>query len=211
MTNKSITIREEWLLTLAKQMQPSIAEAAGKEFPPYRVTCGWPSSGGRGRKRRVRGECWPASASADGHAEIFISPQEADTKTVAAILCHELIHAALPKAGHKKPFQTAAKKLGFTKPFTGAVTTKWFDLWVDPILEKIGNYPHAEIMAASAIAGQKKKQVARQLLCQCDQCGYKARVSRKWIEDLGPPHCPAHGQMHFSDPSAEQSALEEAV
>lgn len=211
MNNDTIKIREEWLLTLAKKMQPSVAEAASAELPPFRVTCGWPSSGGRGRTRRVRGECWPASASADGHAEIFISPQEADTKDVAAILCHELIHAALPRAGHKKPFQAAAKKLGFTKPFTGAVTTAWFDIWVGPILDKIGLYPHAELLATSGVAGQKKKQVARQLLCQCDQCGYKARVARKWLEEMGPPHCPAHGSMFFLDPSVDGSSSEEAV
>lgn len=211
MAHQNIKIREEWLLTLAKQMQPSVADAANQELPPFRVTCGWPSSGGRGRKRRVRGECWPATASADGHAEIFISPQEADTKEVAAILCHELIHAALPKAGHRKPFQAAAKKLGFTKPFTGAVTVNWFDLWVDPILKSIGDYPHAEIIAASTIAGQKKKQVARQLLCVCEACGYKARVARKWIEEIGPPACPAHGQMTFDDPSALMSANSESV
>ena len=210
MKNDTIKIREEWLLTLAKKMEPSVAEAAGAELPPFRVTCGWPSSGGRGRKRRVRGECWPAEASADGHAEIFISPKEADTADVAAILCHELIHAALPKAGHKKPFQAAAKKLGFTKPFTGAVTVNWFDIWTQPILEKLGPYPHAELMAPAPIA-KPKKQVARQLLCVCETCGYKARVARRWIETIGPPHCPEHGPLTFHDPNPSEFALSKAV
>lgn len=210
MATKTIKIREEWLLNLAKSMEPSVAEASGVALPPFRVTCGWPSTGGRGRKRRVRGECWAATASADGHAEIFISPQEADTKEVAAILCHELIHAALPNVGHKKPFQAAAKKLGFVAPFTGAVITNWFDIWVNPILDKIGDYPHAELMASSAIA-KKKKQVARQLLCYCETCGYKARVARSWLESAGPPHCPQHGQMIFSDPNAEDIAQQLAA
>lgn len=210
MKPQEIKLREDWLMQLAKAMEPSIAEACGQALPPFRVTCGWPSSGGRGRKRRVRGECWAASASADGHAEIFISPVEADTKEVAAILGHELIHAALPKAGHKKPFQVAAKKIGYTKPFTGAVVTNWFHIWVDPILADIGDYPHAELKASAPIA-RKKKQKARQLLCECEQCGYKARVARTWIETQGAPLCPQHGTMTFHDPDAKTDAIAETV
>ncbi len=29
----------------------------------------------------------------------------------------------------------------------------------------------------------------------CGECGYTARVSQKWIDKPGPPHCPVHGAM----------------
>lgn len=68
-------LREDWLSQLARRMESTIADRAGIEFPPYRVTCGFPSKGGElGKKTRVRGQCWSASASDDQHAEIFISP-----------------------------------------------------------------------------------------------------------------------------------------
>ncbi len=35
-------------------------------------------------------------------------------------------------------------------------------------------------------------QAARQLRCACEGCGYVARVSRKWLADLGPPLCPCN-------------------
>lgn len=26
-------------------------------------------------------------------------------------------------------------------------------------------------------------------------CAYTVRLTRKWLEDVGPPHCPDHGEM----------------
>src|SRR5215831_5150858 len=83
---RTIQLREDWLNRLAKGFMAHIAEAAGLTFPPVRVTCGFPSRGGEmGGKTRVRGQCWSAEASEDRHAEIFISPVEAEVETVAAI------------------------------------------------------------------------------------------------------------------------------
>ena len=101
--------REEWLLKRALWMQPEIEGLAGLTLPPFRVTCGFPTQGGMMRgKTRARGQCGSAEASEDGHAEIYISPVEDAIDTVAPILAHELIHAALPKAGHNRTFQAAA-------------------------------------------------------------------------------------------------------
>jgi hypothetical protein len=30
--------------------------------------------------------------------------------------------------------------------------------------------------------------------CECSECGYTARVARKWLAK-GAPHCPEHGEM----------------
>ncbi len=46
------------------------------------------------------GECWKVEASAAGRPEIFVSPMLADSVEVGAVLVHEVIHAALPDAGH---------------------------------------------------------------------------------------------------------------
>jgi hypothetical protein len=36
---------------------------------------------------------------------------------------------------------------------------------------------------------------SRLIRVSCGQCGYVARVARKWLENPGAPHCPDHGEM----------------
>lgn len=191
-----IITREEWLLKAAAFIVPVIEARAGVTVPPYRVSCSFPSKGGTSPKKRVQGQCWAAMASADGHAEIFISPVDASAREVMEILAHELIHAALPMDGHNNTFGKAARSIGFTGPWTSTPTTPEFWEWVDPIIKKLPPYPHAKLNAVRAVAAPKP-QKNRQMKCECMTCGYVARTSRKWLELLGAPICPAdgHGQM----------------
>lgn len=201
------SLREDWLSQLAKAFEPVLADRAGLSFPPYRVTCGFPSKGGElGKKTRTRGQCWSASASDDQHAEIFISPVEDDPSTVAAILAHEMIHAAIPEAGHKRPFQIAAASIGHKAPFTSSEPTPEFMDWAAPIIAQLAPYPHRRLNAMAPVA-QKKKQTARMLKCACSQCGYTVRTAHKWIDQFGAPICPVedHGRMTH-DPLDEDEA-----
>ncbi|MEM8759212.1 MAG: transcription elongation protein SprT [Pseudomonadota bacterium] len=177
-------------------------------LPPYRVTCGFPSKGGMiGGKTRTRGQCWSAEASEDGHAEIFISPVEDDVDVVAAILAHEMIHAALPKAGHNRTFQIAARAIGHEAPFTTAAPTAAFWSWARPLIATLPPYPHRRLNAQAPIAA-RKPQKNRQIKCECPTCGYIARTTRSWIEKVGPPHCPLHGEMVVE--RKEEEELEDA-
>jgi hypothetical protein len=190
-----IKLREDWLNQLANAFMAEIVERCGLSFPPVRVTCGFPSRGGEmGGKSRVRGQCWSAEASEDNHAEIFISPVEADAETVAAILAHELVHAAIPEAAHGKPFQKAMRALGHIAPFTSAIPVDEFWAWARPLLSEVGAYPHAMLVAMRPVAAPKK-QTARMIKAVCehdDGCGYTVRLARKWIDEVGTPLCPKH-------------------
>jgi hypothetical protein len=59
---------------------------------------------------------------------------------------------------------------------------------VAPILEAIGPYPHAEISKTA-----RPKQGTRLLKLQCPTCPYTVRITRKWLDKVGPPACPEHG------------------
>ena len=74
---------------------------------------------------------------------------------------------------------------------TATVAGDKFKAWARPVLDIIGDYPHAELQPANAI----KKQSTRMLKCVCSDCGYIAYTSGKWLADMGAPHCPEHGQM----------------
>ncbi len=111
--------RESWLNGVAAGMAP-LFEALGAPLPDrVRVAIGFTSAG---RRSRAIGECWDNRRSADGHFEIFIRPDlahapDAMPAQIAAILAHELVHAAVGiKAGHGKPFKRIALGLGLVGP-----------------------------------------------------------------------------------------------
>ena len=176
--------RESWLQQVASALEPIFANK-GAALPNYRVSCSFPSTGGLSAKRKTIGQCWDASASADGTTEIFISPTEDDPVEVAATLCHELVHAAVSvAAGHGPAFRKVALAMGLQGKMTATEAGENFKTIIAPILAQVGEYPHAT---------QRKKQGTRMVKCVCE-CGYTVRTTAKWI-DVGVPHCPHHGAM----------------
>nr|MDP9196481.1 SprT-like domain-containing protein [Pseudomonadota bacterium] len=174
--------------------------AQGHPLPPVRIAIGFPSTG---RKGRVIGECWDSSASADRHHEILIRPDQADCIEVAAILAHELIHAAVGiPARHGPRFRRVALAIGLTGKMTATRPGPDFLARAAPLLEQIGPLPHAALGFGRSTG--PRKQGTRLIKCECQECGYIARVARKWLEDAGAPHCPDHGPMRHDDAEAEE-------
>jgi hypothetical protein len=175
----------------------------GESIPPnIRVAPGFPFGA-----RRAIGQCWPKAASRDGSFEIFISPVLDDPMRVAGVLAHELIHATVgTKAGHTGPFKRLALAIGLTGLMTATNEGDAFKRELAPILESLGPYPHAELDRWRRFCGPDgpdapglpagfKPQSTRMLKVMC-QCGYTARVTLKWLNLAGPPHCPrGHGAM----------------
>jgi hypothetical protein len=188
MQTETVELREAWLNLLAERVRPFMQTSANITFPDYRVSCGFPSRGGKSGK--VVGECWAALASSDAHAEIFITPYEDNPEKVASTLVHELIHACLPKAGHRAPFQRAAKALGFEAPWRSTPETDVFWAWVRPIIAAMPPYPHGKLYNMRAVAAPAP-QKGRLLKAECPSCGYTVRVTRKWVVEAGAPICPA--------------------
>jgi hypothetical protein len=104
--------REAWLNYVAQRMAP-IFETLRAPLPAQlRIAIGFTSSG---RRSRNIGECWDNQCSEDRHFEIFIRPDLSQSKDlmpmqVAAVLGHELVHAAVGvAAGHGKEFRRVAR------------------------------------------------------------------------------------------------------
>lgn len=187
--------REEWLAQLVELLRPLFA-AQNKPLPKkIRVSCGWPSSGGRGTSKRVIGQAWSAEASGDGTHETFISPTIDDKLVVAATLVHELVHHAVGvKEGHKRPFRTLALALGLEGKMTATTASKDLQERLHDLMKPLGAYPHA---ALDPFAGPVKKQSTRMLKVECGrkECGCICRMTRKWLDDVGPPKCRCGGTM----------------
>jgi ribosomal protein L44E len=170
--------REEWLTTLAKQV-----ENVFKDFTlsPYRLTCGWPSTGGLSKNTRV-GECFGPKSSKAKVFEIFVSPLLDKPLEVAGTVCHELAHVAAGiEAKHGKGFIAVAQHIGLTKgkPIT-AMPGKALNRHLDRIIEGIGDYPHQAIITSVKI----KLKVKSTVKLVCPKCGFSVTASLKKLDDV---------------------------
>lgn len=178
--------REEWLIKAIEKLGKKI-ESNGAQMVEVRVSVGFPKASGRG-SNKVIGQCFNGIASDDGRPQIFISPILDDSARVLDVLLHELIHAVLPLGtGHGAPFKRLAVGCGLTGQMTATVASDALNLELAEIIAEIGEYPHAKLDISGA-----KKQGTRLIKCECEECGYIARTSQKWLEELGTPLCPCN-------------------
>lgn len=201
-----IANREEWLSTLADMMAPVFA-TNGYELPKIRMAIGFPSTGKRGKRI---GECWDGSCSEDGTFEILIRPDIAEPMEVAAILAHEIAHAAVGlAAGHGPKFKKCVTLLGLVGPMKSTTAGPEFIAWVKPMLVKLGPLPHARLGLGESSGPKKQSTRMFKAVCVCDGCGYTVRLARKWAE-IGAPYCPVHGEpMMVELPEEEEGEPEE--
>jgi len=196
MNGNTYSTREEWLLALTNLLRPVFA-AHGHAIPAnLRVATSFPSRKAlNGVKNQTIGQCWSPAVSGDGHHEVMVSPVLGDPMQVAGVLAHELVHAAVGvEHGHVGPFRKLALAIGLEGKMTATTAGEAFKRTVQPMLEAIGPYPHAALDARARNSGPKK-QGTRLVKLACGHCGYTVRTTRKWLDEVGAPHCPLHGEM----------------
>lgn len=222
--------RETWLNLLADKMAPKFDEL-GWPLQPFRVSIGFTSAG---KVSNIGGECWHKSRSADGKFEILIAPHQSDVMTVAAILAHELTHAAVGfQHKHKGDFAKCMAALGMLRPFTSSIPGDAFKEWVQPFLNELGALPHAALQFSTTAmvpreprqdgeegqedgdneggsSNARPKQKTRLLKACCRECGYTVRVTLKWVDQAGAPHCPNHGAMDVDAGAMADAPKEDA-
>ena len=188
--------REEWLTKCISAMRPSFRSLGHPVPRKIRASCSWPSKSALAKKKKRIGEAWSSKSSADGTFEVFISPVLRDPIEVAATLVHELVHCAVGlECGHKGRFRAVAEAVGLEGKMTATSAGPELAERLHAITAKIGKYPHAELRHSNA----PKKQSTRMLKVECAECGCIARMTRKWIEEAGPPTCACGGEMFLED------------
>lgn len=192
--------REEWLEAAVEVMKPHF-EAQGWKIPKVRVSVGWSFRGGL----KSGGQCWDSSASSDGVHQIFVSPHQLDDPkdsfAVLPILAHEVCHAVagIP-AAHGPEFRKVAVSIGLNGKMTSTVPSDEMQPTLAQWRLVLGAYPHAKLDPGMS---PKKKQTTRMVKCECKKpgngedgkCNFLVRTARKWIDEVGVPHCPKHGKM----------------
>lgn len=191
---KKYLTREDWMVA-AVELMAGLFEKVGYKVPKVRVSCGWPSSGGLGQKRKTLGQHWAPEASVDNRSQIFISPwlENKGECGVLPVLAHEVVHAVVGNdAKHGKVFRKCAEAIGLTGKMTSTVAGAELMEKISKWQTVLGEYPHGKLDPKKSPV---KKQTTRMIKMECPECGYVARTSRKWLEEVGAAHCPAHGEM----------------
>jgi len=179
--------RELWLTSVGRDLAETIIPFASVP-DDWHVSCGWaPKSA-----KKVLGVCFKRSESADGTNQIFITPNESDPVRVAAILLHELIHAADDcESGHRGNFSCWAREAGFQTPLTKLHMSEALMKRLEGLVKEHGPYPHPAIRRVD-----EKKQTTRMLKVECSECGFLFRCSNSQLQrlDEGEAVCPCCGQ-----------------
>lgn len=190
-TQNAPGIREAWLTKAVVELTPLFTEQDYK-VPAMRVSCGWPSSRGLGKGKHTIGECWDAKAASDKLHQIFITPRTAnpcEDYGILPTLAHEMAHAIVGiEEGHNKVFGKCVRSIGLEGKLTSTYGGEEFLAKAKAIVQKIGDYPHA---ALNPSGRPTKKQSTRLIKCECADCGYVVRTTRKWIAE-GAPICPCN-------------------
>ncbi len=190
--------REEWLLDCAGKLVDALLEPQGLGLNAetgkpltdgLRVSCSWPSTRGLSVKKRIIGQCWPTTASADKSTEIFISPFLDKPEEVAATLLHELVHAAVGSAQkHNGVFGRSCRRVGLEgKPTATIAGEELLVVLKEDVLIDLGNYPHRKL-DRTAIPGQTTRLL--KAYCANTECdtmntkgrGFCVRITQTWVD-----------------------------
>jgi hypothetical protein len=182
--------REQWLHRATRIISSRFAKLGYPLPSTMHLSIGFPSRSALAKKNRRIGECWGCELSKDGAAHIFISPLLGDALDVLATLVHEHVHVvAGSKAKHGPRFRKIALAVGLTGKMTSTKPGEELtDYLQSKVLAKLPTFPHAELTATE----RHKKQSTRLLKVCCAECGYTARVTRKWVVEVGTPLCPCN-------------------
>lgn len=183
-------LRQRWIEGATVELRKHFTKAGYTVPDAVRVSIGW----GYGNAEKILGQCWPIIASSDKHAEIFIAPSLADGVTIVGVIAHELVHAIdNNKHGHRGPFREIALAIGLKGKMTATEPDEAIIELAQAYIKKAGAYPAGKLHKDRG----RKKQSTRLIKCECSECGYIVRTTKKWIEDKGPPRCAVvkHGAM----------------
>lgn len=179
--------REEWLHAAIAQIKP-LFKAAGADLPKVQVSVGWPYK----KTTKTIGQCWSTKTSEGEVNHLYISPVLGDPVRVLDVLIHELVHAVdNVENGHGPAFRRLALRVGLAGPMKATHAGEELKAQLEAISRSLGDYPHHAV-TVEQVAAQKKG--SRLIKVECELDGYVARTTRKWLDELGTPICPACNQ-----------------
>jgi len=187
--------RQEWLTLVAGEMEKWFEELSFP-VPAYEIRSGFHSSG---KRSNAIAEAWLKDGDdQDETYVIFVRPDVEDEVNISASIAHQFCLISVGKRDHSGHlFRHVSISIGLKGRKTETKPGTIFKELLKPVLTKVGKLPATSYKMAQT--STPMRQTTRMKKVECPECGYVARVSRKWIDKLGPPHCPEHGKMNVSE------------
>jgi len=133
----SFDTREGWLQAVVSEVRPLFGGAQ----LPEKVHVSVAETPGQ-----MEAYCTTARRSEDGTSHIFLGAHLEAGEDVAAILVHELCHAALPDdVQHGREFKVLAQSVGLEGPMKSTIPGEQLKERLREIVDKIGEYPHVPL------------------------------------------------------------------
>lgn len=195
---KAYATREEWLLDASDLIQQAIVARLTKRgitfmsregvdlhpsINPLRISVGYPAHVRPSTRGKPVAECWMPEMVADGIPAVFISPELHDSYDVLEHLTHEICHViAIHEHGHRRggDFAQVARVAGLVGPLTSTwADVELRDFFKFLIERHLGEY---EKVHSPLLPGTHIPTKTSLLKAHCSQCGFTARVSRKWAK-----------------------------
>lgn len=175
--------REQWLTEACHHFLDTLimpeVKAGDSTYtrPDFKISIGWMFRGGK-----AIGQCFKKSASKGSVNEIFIRPDYDDSNRILDILIHELIHAVDDcESGHRGFFRKTAVAVGLTGKMTATVAGEELLETITAYVSLNGKIPHTAMQASQSTV---KKQSTRMLKLECSACGFTARTTQKWLDQM---------------------------
>lgn len=177
--------RESWLRAayalLRSELLPEAPEVVA-------VTWGFPSKGGRAVVQRVLGECHygpHVQGDIEGGKVILISPTIDEPLRILDVLLHEMTHAVVPEAGHRKAFSQLAARVGLQKPWIATTASPALRARLEVLLGKLPPWPGGCIDPhKQGSLDTPRQDDCRQMKATCG-CNRILRLSRKVAAEGG--------------------------
>jgi hypothetical protein len=99
------------------------------------------------------------------------------------------------ECGHKGTFRKVALACGLTGAMPATTASDELKKTLTGIIEKIGKYPHAKLVAANGIKKQGTRLI--KLTCDNEDCAMVIRTTRKWLGEVGEPQCACGGKFRL--------------
>jgi len=177
--------REQWLLEAVELMRPWFEEVKKPLPETVRVSMGY----SKGHRKNTLAVCYNSHSSEDKVHQVFLSPElpPDDPSRVLDVLLHELVHAADDGvSGHTGEFKRVAQELGLEGKMTATVASESLKQKLAPIVDKLGEFPHAKLDPSKRIKPQKTYML--KIICTDPGCDYLLRTTKKHAEK-GIPTC----------------------
>ena len=160
-------------------------------------------------RRKALGWFWQSRWEQDKDTmrhEINLSAEYLKEHNMGETLLHELAHAEnhaldiadTDKTGrrHNKKFKAMAERLGLVVEKSGSLGFAYTELGPEAtaFLDKI-KFDRSVFELCRIVESKSSKQTTRLIKLECESCGYVVRTTKKWLDEIGPAHCPNHGAM----------------